>query len=157
MENSMEFPQKTKNRVSLWSSYPTPGQISRENCNSKRRIALCLLQHCLQQPRHGRDLNAQHKGVDNKGRTNSTWYYLYVESKIQHKWTYLQIGNRHIENRLVVAKGEGGDVRDRMGGLDWEFGVSRYKLLYTEWINNQVLLYSTGNYVQYPGTNHNEK
>ena len=29
-------------------------------------------------------------------------------------------------------------------------GVSRYKLLYTEWINNKVLLYTTENYIQYP-------
>ena len=35
------------------------------------------------------------------------WYHLYVESKIQHKWTYLQNKNRptHIETKLVVAKG----------------------------------------------------
>ena len=39
-----------------------------------------------------------------------------------------------IENRLVVAKGEGGE-----GGMDWEFGISRYRLLYTEWINNKVI------------------
>ena len=42
-----------------------------------------------------------------------------------------------IENRLVVAKGEG-----VQGKLEWEVGVSRYKLLCTEWINNKVLLYS---------------
>ena len=42
-------------------------------------------------------------------------------------------------------------------GMDWEFGVSRCKLLYTEWINNQVLLYSTGNYIQYPVINHHGK
>ena len=42
-------------------------------------------------------------------------------------------------------------------GIDWEFGVSRYKLLHTEWINNKVLLYSTGNYTQYPAINHNGK
>ena len=41
------------------------------------------------------------------------------------------------------------------GGLDWEFGVSRCKLLYIEWINNKVLLYSIGNYIQYPVVNHN--
>ena len=28
------------------------------------------------------------------------------------------------ENRLVVAEGE--------GGMDWEFGISRYKLLYID-------------------------
>ena len=32
----MEAPQKTKNRVAIWSSNPTPGHISGENCNSKR-------------------------------------------------------------------------------------------------------------------------
>ena len=34
-------------------------------------------------------------------------------------------------------------------GTDWEFGISRCRLLYVEWINNKVLLYSTGNYSQY--------
>ena len=43
------------------------------------------------------------------------------------------------------------------GGMDWEFGVSRCKLLHIEWINNEVLLYSTGNYIQYPVINHNGK
>ena len=41
--------------------------------------------------------------------------------------------------------------------MDWEFGISRCKLLYIEWINNKVLLYSTGNYIQYPVINHNGK
>ena len=35
-------------------------------------------------------------------------------------------------------------------GLNWEFGISRCKWVYTEWINNTVLLYSTGKYIQYP-------
>ena len=41
------------------------------------------------------------------------------------------------------------------GGKEWEFGVSRCKLVYIGWINNKVLLYSTGNYIQYPVINHN--
>ena len=40
--------------------------------------------------------------------------------------------------RSVVVAGGG-------GGMDWEFGVSRCKLLYLGWISNEVLLYSTGN------------
>ena len=36
VENSTEVPQKTKNRIIIWSSNPTPGHISRQNCNSKR-------------------------------------------------------------------------------------------------------------------------
>ena len=43
------------------------------------------------------------------------------------------------------------------GGMDQEFGMSRFKLLYAEWINNKVLLHSTGNYIQYTVINHNEK
>ena len=50
-----------------------------------------------------------------------------------------------IENNLVVAKVEG------KGGST---GISRCKLLYTEWIN-KVLLFSTGNYIQYPVINNN--
>ena len=57
-----------------------------------------------------------------------------------------------IENRLVVAKGE-----RIWEGMEWEVGVSRCNLLYMEWINNKVLLYSTENYIQYPMINHNGK
>ena len=56
-----------------------------------------------------------------------------------------------IENRLVVAKGEAVG-----GGIEWEVGISRCKLFYTEWIN-KVLLYSMRNYIQYPMMNHNAK
>ena len=44
----------------------------------------------------------------------------------------------------MVAKGEEGE-----GRKDWEFGISRCKLLYLGWINNKVLLYRTGNYIYY--------
>ena len=49
----------------------------------------------------------------------------------------------------MVAKEEGGG-----GKLDWEFRISRCKLLYREWRNNKGLLYSTRNYIQYPVINH---
>ena len=41
--------------------------------------------------------------------------------------------------------------------MDWESGISRCKLLYVGWINYKVLLYSAGNYIQYPVINHNGK
>ena len=47
-----------------------------------------------------------------------------------------------VEDRLVVDRREVGG-----GETDWELEVSRYKLLYTGWVNNRVLLYSIGNYV----------
>ena len=51
----------------------------------------------------------------------------------------------------------GGQVGGAGGGMDWEFGISRCKLLYTEWINNKVLLYSMGNYIQHLVKNPNGK
>ena len=53
-----------------------------------------------------------------------------------------------IENRPVVAKGWGGS------GVDGEFGASRCKLFHFKWIDSEVLLYSTGNYVQSLGIEH---
>ena len=35
--------------------------------------------------------------------------------------------------------------------------VFQCKLLHLEWIDNKVLLYSTGNYIHSPGINHNGK
>ena len=52
----------------------------------------------------------------------------------------------------MVAKGERGGR-----GSDWEFGINRCKLVYIEWINDKVFLYSIGNYIRYPMVNHNGK
>ena len=48
----------------------------------------------------------------------------------------------NLENRPVVAKG----WRREWDGL--EFGVYRCKLLPLGWISNEILLCSTGNYIQ---------
>ena len=55
----------------------------------------------------------------------------------------------HRDNRLMVAKGEQGG-----SGMDLEFGVSKCKLLYLEWINKEALLYSTGNCIHSFGIDH---
>ena len=53
----------------------------------------------------------------------------------------------------MVAKEEGGG-----GGMDWEFGISRCKLLYIELDKQQgPTVYSTGNYIQHTVINHNGK
>ena len=49
------------------------------------------------------------------------------------------------QNVLVVAKGSGAE-----GGKDWEFGISRCKLVYRGQANSKVPLYSMGSYIQYP-------
>lgn len=52
----------------------------------------------------------------------------------------------------MVANGEG-----EWAGMDWESGICKSKLLHIEWINNKILLYSTGNYIQYLVIYHNGK
>ena len=56
--------------------------------------------------------------------------------------------HRHTEQTCGCQWGGGGS------GLDWEFGVSRGKLLHLEWISNELLLCSTGNYIPYAGMEH---
>ena len=41
-----------------------------------------------------------------------------------------------------------------VGGLDWECGVGRHRLLQIGWTNNKGGLHSRGIYVQYPVINH---
>ena len=55
-------------------------------------------------------------------------------------------------NKLMITTGEGVG-----GGINEQFEISRYTLLYTKYINNKVPLSSTGNYIQYPVIHHNGK
>ena len=50
-----------------------------------------------------------------------------------------------LENRLVVAKGEGEGVGG--SGRDWELGVNRCRMLPSGWISKGILLCGTGNSV----------
>ena len=65
--------------------------------------------------------------------------------------TYLQNRNRltDIENRLVVAKEEGGNREGWTGSLGLEDTNS-----HLEWTSSEVLLYSTENYTQSLGIEH---
>ena len=75
------------------------------------------------------------KEVSWKGKTNIIWYHTYVESKIGHWETYLQPRERltDIEKRLEIAKGKkAGEEKD------WESGISRFKLLFTGWMDETV-------------------
>ena len=85
-----------------------------------------------------------------KEKYHMIWYHIDVESKICHKWPYLQNRNRlrHREQTCGCQEGGGGS------GKDWEFVVSRCKVLHLEWMNDDVLLYSTGNYIQSSGADY---
>ena len=71
--------------------------------------------------------------------------------------TPMNLSTRQKQNqgyREQIGSCQGGE---KGRGLDWEFGMSRCKLVYTEWINIKVLLCSTGNYTQYSVIDHNGK
>ena len=78
-------------------------------------------------------------------KKNSIWWLLYVKSKngtnepIYRTETHSQTWRTY----LWLPRG-----REQGMGRTWEFGVSRCQLLHLKWINNEVLLYSTGNYIQ---------
>ena len=83
------------------------------------------------------------------------WKSKYGTSKLKYGTSELIYKTDRLpdkENRPVAAKRKGS-----RGGTDWEFGISRCKLLYIGWINSKILLYSTGNHIQYPVTNNNGK
>ena len=52
----------------------------------------------------------------------------------------------------MVTKWERGWGRDKLGIWDSQIQTTTYKI-----DKNKFLLYSTGNYIQYPVINHNEK
>ena len=56
------------------------------------------------------------------------------------------------ETNLWLTKGKEGG-----GRINEEFCISRHKLLYIKEINNKVLPYSKGNYIQYLVINDNGK
>ena len=47
--------------------------------------------------------------------------------------------------------------KEGRGGINQEFGISIYTVLYRKQMKNKDLLYSTGNSTQYPVINHNGK
>ena len=69
-------------------------------------------------------------------------YFRNLHTAFTSELIYEAETDSQIENRLVVAKWQ-------RGGMDWELGISRYKLLHIKWINNGSYRIS-GNYMQYP-------
>ena len=57
----------------------------------------------------------------------------------------------HGEQTCGCQRGGGGSR------LHTEFGISRCNLLHLEWISNEILLYSTGNYIPSFWTEHDGK
>ena len=116
-------------------------------------ILLSCKKECSNTICSNRDTTRDYHNEWNKSKTNIMWYHFYVQSKTWHKWACLQNSSlADTERGLKVAKGEGTG-----GGTEWEVGISRCKQVSTGRINDKVLLYGTGNDIQYSVINHNRK
>ena len=66
---------------------------------------------------------------------------------ITYMWS-LKHGTNGVWNKTYGEQNYDCQVEEGVGGrMGWEFGISRCKLLYTEWINNKDLMHSTGSYI----------
>ena len=70
---------------------------------------------------------------------------------ISHIWNLIYGTNEPIyEEKQTHGLGEktcGCQMGGEGSGMDWEFEVSRCKILHLEWISNEILLYGTGKYI----------
>ena len=76
---------------------------------------------------------------------------------IAHIWNLIYGTNEHFQRKETHGLGEqpyGCQKEGEGSGMDGESAVNRYKLLHLEWISNEILLYSTGNYIQSPVMEH---
>ena len=165
MENTLEVPQKTKNRITIWSSNPTPGHISGQNYNSKRYMHPYVHSSTIHS---SQDMEATYMSIDrwmdkedvvhiyngillsHKKEQNNVicsntdatrdyhtkWSKSERERQIPYDITYmwnLKYDTNEItyktnrltdtENKLMATKGE-------RGGINYDFGISKYQLLY---------------------------
>ena len=80
---------------------------------------------------------------------------------IAYMWN-LKYGKMNLSMKQKETHGHREQICGRKGeeggrGMDWEFGVSRCKVLHLKRINNKDLLRRTGNYIHSPGINHDGK
>ena len=74
-------------------------------------------------------------------------YHLYEGSKkITQMNLYIKQKQSHRHKKQIY----GYQRRQRLRGTNYEYGINRYKLLYTKQLNNKNILHSEGNYSHYP-------
>ena len=69
---------------------------------------------------------------------------------LSYIWNLIYGTNEPFHRKENHEHGEqtcGCQAEGRGNGMDWEFGVNRCRLLPLQWISNEILLYSTGNYI----------
>ena len=100
-------------------------------------------QNIKQQKQYCNKLNKDFKNGPHKK-------YKHIHKYVTSELIYKTEAGSQTGERLVVVKGG-------WGGMDWEFAISRYKLLHIGWTHSKVLPYSMGDYIQYPVISQNGK
>ena len=110
---------------------PVPAQCSKRHCAQqpdawiKETWCMCAMEHCSALKKNKPtpsaamwpQLQVTRASEVRKKETDTVRYNLHVESKIWHKWTYLQERNRLAENTPAVAKGNRrGEGSERWAG-----------------------------------------
>ena len=71
-------------------------------------------------------------------------------SSITYIWNLTYGTNESFHKKETHGLGEracGYQGGGRGSGMDWESGINRCQLLPLKWISNEILLYTTGNYI----------
>ena len=72
-----------------------------------------------------------------------------------HSITYMwNLKNNNKNTNEIISKKKKIQTENKVwnesrGGIDWEFGIKRYTVLYIYKIDNMDLLYSKGNHIHY--------
>ena len=131
IENSLEAPQKTKNRVAIWSNSLTLGHILDKTTIQSIHVfllfiaALFTIAKTWEQPKCSLTDEWMKKmchiyhtmwSQSEREKQNTIWYPLYVESTIWRKWTYLWNRNIHRHREQTYDCQVGDSIRERWIG-----------------------------------------
>ena len=112
MENSMEDPEKIKNRTTMWSTNPTPGHISRDNssfwkdaCTPVYTTALFTIAETWKQP----------KCPSTDEWMKKTWYIYTVEYYSTIKNEIMPTAATRMDREIITLN----EVSQRMTNTVW--------------------------------------
>ena len=89
----MEIPQKTKNRITIWSGNHTPGHISRRKYNSKRYLHPCVHSRTIH---YSQDLKTTWISIDwLVGKEDMVHIFNGILLSQEKEWANAVCGNRN--------------------------------------------------------------
>ena len=134
-------PQKTKTRIAMRPSTPTPGRISREN----RKFKMYMHPYV---PSNTILLLSHKKQWDNAFAATLMGLEIIIKwnvKRIKIPYDIIYIWNQKYDTNLSMKQKQTHRQREQACGcqrrvaLDWELGVSRCKVSHREWINKSLL------------------